>query len=123
MVAEGKFRQDLFYRLNVIPFQIPPLRERLEDVPLLVEHFNQKFSRDYGKKPKTFTEDAIAALQKHLWFGNVRELKNTVERVLIFKSVPICHHPASPPVRHDALVMINRLAGRSAAPSGERVSV
>jgi two-component system nitrogen regulation response regulator NtrX len=83
LIESGSFRQDLFYRLNVIPFQIPPLRERLEDVPLLVEHFNQKFSKDYGKKPKVFTDDAIAALQKHLWFGNVRELKNTVERVLI----------------------------------------
>lgn len=83
LIESGSFRQDLFYRLNVIPFQIPPLRERIEDVPLLVEHFNQKFSREYGKKPKAFTEDAISALQTHLWFGNVRELKNTVERVLI----------------------------------------
>jgi two-component system nitrogen regulation response regulator NtrX len=83
LIESGSFRHDLFYRLNVIPFQIPPLRERLEDVPLLVEHFNQKFSNDYGKKPKVFTEESIAALQKHLWFGNVRELKNTVERVLI----------------------------------------
>ena len=83
LIESGSFRHDLFYRLNVIPFQIPPLRERLEDVPLLVEHFNQRFSNDYGKRPKVFTEESIAALQKHLWFGNVRELKNTVERVLI----------------------------------------
>ena len=86
LIENGNFRHDLFYRLNVIPFQIPPLRERLEDVPLLVEHFNQKFSTDYGKKPKVFSEEAIATLQKHLWFGNVRELKNTVERVLIMSS-------------------------------------
>ena len=79
----GDFRPDLFYRLNVIPFQVPPLRERLEDVPLLIEHFNQKFSRDYGKKPKVFAEDAIEALQNHIWLGNVRELKNTIERVVI----------------------------------------
>lgn len=83
LIDNGNFRPDLFYRLNVIPFQIPPLRERLEDVPVLVEHFNQKFSSDYGKKPKTFTEDAIDALRKHQWFGNVRELKNTIERVVI----------------------------------------
>jgi two-component system, NtrC family, nitrogen regulation response regulator NtrX len=83
LIENGNFRSDLFYRLNVIPFQIPPLRERLEDIPVLVEHFNRRFSADYGKKPKTFTEDAIAALQKHQWFGNVRELKNTIERVVI----------------------------------------
>lgn len=82
----GHFRPDLFYRLNVIPFQVPPLRERVEDVPLLVEHFNQKFSRDNGRKPKSFTEDAIEALQNHIWLGNVRELKNTIERVVIMTS-------------------------------------
>lgn len=83
LIDNGNFRPDLFYRLNVIPFQIPPLRERLEDVPLLVEHFNERFSKDYGKRPKAFAEDAIETLQKHQWFGNVRELKNTIERVVI----------------------------------------
>ena len=86
LIENGNFRPDLFYRLNVIPFQIPPLRERIEDVPLLVDHFNTRFCRDYGKKPRTFTADAIEALQKHQWFGNVRELKNTVERVVIMSS-------------------------------------
>jgi two-component system nitrogen regulation response regulator NtrX len=79
----GDFRADLFYRLNVIPFQIPPLRDRLEDIPMLVEHFNRKFSFDNAKDPKQFTEDAIDALRHHLWLGNVRELKNTIERVVI----------------------------------------
>jgi two-component system nitrogen regulation response regulator NtrX len=83
LIENGDFRADLFYRLNVIPFQIPPLRERLEDVPLLVEHFNRKFSIDYGKKPKKFTEQAIEALQNYSWLGNVRELRNTIERVVI----------------------------------------
>ena len=83
LIEDGDFRADLFYRLNVIPFQIPPLRERLEDVPLLVEHFNRKFSADYVKKAKTFTDEAIAALQKYAWLGNVRELRNTIERVII----------------------------------------
>ena len=86
LIENGNFRHDLFYRLNVIPFQIPPLRERLEDVPVLVEHFSQRFSRDYGKKPKVFGEEAIEVLQKHQWFGNVRELKNTIERVVIMSS-------------------------------------
>lgn len=86
LIDNGNFRHDLFYRLNVIPFQVPPLRERVEDIPALVEHFNNKFSLDYGKAPKTFAEDAIAALQNHLWFGNVRELKNTIERVIIMST-------------------------------------
>ena len=86
LIENGNFRPDLFYRLNVIPFQIPPLRERLEDVPVLLEHFNQRFSREYGKKPKVFADDAIGVLQKHQWFGNVRELKNTIERVVIMSS-------------------------------------
>jgi two-component system nitrogen regulation response regulator NtrX len=83
LIEEGNFRADLFYRLNVIPFQVPPLRERLEDVPLLIEHFNRKFSADYVKKPKIFFEDAVAALQNYTWFGNVRELRNMVERLVI----------------------------------------
>ncbi|MCW5959353.1 MAG: sigma-54-dependent Fis family transcriptional regulator [Pyrinomonadaceae bacterium] len=86
LIESGDFRADLFYRLNVIPFQIPPLRERLEDIPQLAEHFNQKFSLEYGKKPKKFTEDAIAALQNYSWLGNVRELRNTIERVVIMHS-------------------------------------
>ncbi|HCA57136.1 MAG TPA: Fis family transcriptional regulator, partial [Blastocatellia bacterium] len=61
----------------------PPLRERSEDIPLLVEHFNRRFSADYGRPAKTFAEDAIEALKKYTWPGNVRELRNTVERVII----------------------------------------
>jgi two-component system nitrogen regulation response regulator NtrX len=86
LIENGNFRADLFYRLNVIPFQIPPLRERLEDVPLLVEHFNRKFSVEYAKKTKNFTKEAIEALQNYAWLGNVRELRNTIERVVIMIS-------------------------------------
>ncbi len=82
-IEQGKFRPDLFYRLNVIPFELPPLRERLEDVPLLVDFFNQNFSRAYGKIPKQFEVDAIEELQNYFWPGNVRELRNTIERVVI----------------------------------------
>lgn len=77
------FRHDLFYRLNVIPFEVPPLRERLEDIPLLVEHFNRKFSVEHGRKAKQFDGEAIDALQQHFWPGNVRELRNTIERIVI----------------------------------------
>ncbi len=83
LIENGDFRADLFYRLNVIPFQIPPLRERLEDIPLLTEHFNRRFSSAYGKKPKELTLEALEALQNYAWLGNVRELKNTIERVVI----------------------------------------
>ncbi|HRI04390.1 MAG TPA: sigma-54 dependent transcriptional regulator [Pyrinomonadaceae bacterium] len=83
LIDDGNFRADLFYRLNVIPFQVPPLRERREDIPVLVEHFNRKFSAEYGKPLKEFTADAIESLQANDWYGNVRELKNTVERIVI----------------------------------------
>ena len=86
LIDNGNFRSDLFYRLNVIPFQVPPLRERNEDVPLLVEHFNQRFSHEYGKPVKQFTEGAIEALRGYEWIGNVRELKNTIERIVIMSS-------------------------------------
>jgi two-component system nitrogen regulation response regulator NtrX len=82
-IEQGKFRPDLFYRLNVIPFELPPLRERLEDVALLVDFFNQNFSQAYGKIPKQFEADAIEELQNYSWPGNVRELRNTIERVVI----------------------------------------
>ncbi|HQZ82870.1 MAG TPA: sigma-54 dependent transcriptional regulator [Pyrinomonadaceae bacterium] len=83
LIENGDFRADLFYRLNVIPFQVPPLRERPEDVPQLIEHFNRRFSADYGKHPKIFADATVSKLQEYAWPGNVRELKNTVERVVI----------------------------------------
>lgn len=83
LIDNGNFRHDLFYRLNVIPFQVPPLRERLEDVPALIDHFNQRFSADNGQKVKIFTSEAVERLQHHSWPGNVRELRNTIERVII----------------------------------------
>lgn len=86
LIENGNFRHDLFYRLNVIPFQVPPLRERLEDVPLLIEHFNRRFSFDNGKRSKSFSSDAVERLQTHTWPGNVRELKNTIERIIIMNA-------------------------------------
>lgn len=86
LIENGHFRHDLFYRLNVIPFQVPPLRERSEDIPELVDHFNRRFSAEYGKKPKTFAKDAMEVLQNHIWLGNVRELKNIIERIVIMES-------------------------------------
>jgi len=82
-VREGKFRQDLFHRIFVFPLCLPPLRERREDIPALVEHFALQVSTTNGWKPTRFTPSAIAALQKHSWPGNVRELRNTVERLML----------------------------------------
>jgi two-component system nitrogen regulation response regulator NtrX len=82
-ISKGNFREDLFYRLNVIPFYVPPLRERLEDVPLLARHFLKEFSSQYSRVGKEMTEDAIEALMRYSWPGNVRELKNVIERIVI----------------------------------------
>ena len=85
-IERGLFRADLFYRLNVIPFEIPPLRDRLEDIPLLTDHFNREFSRANRREPKQFSPDAIERMQSYNWPGNVRELRNTIERVIIMHS-------------------------------------
>ncbi len=82
-IKKGTFREDLYYRLNVIPLHVPPLRERAEDIPLLLEHFTQEVSQEQGIKPKRFSPEAIAALKRYQWPGNVRELKNIVERLMI----------------------------------------
>jgi two-component system nitrogen regulation response regulator NtrX len=82
-IEEGRFREDLFHRLNVIPIAVPSLRDRLEDVPALVEHFVESLSLGAGVAPKSFGPDALKALQRRSWPGNVRELRNGVERLLI----------------------------------------
>ena len=82
-IARGNFREDLFYRLNVIPFFMPPLRDRKEDLPLLVKEFLVEFGNQYGRPRVEMSEDALAALKQYHWPGNVRELRNLVERVLI----------------------------------------
>ncbi|MDQ6706104.1 MAG: sigma-54 dependent transcriptional regulator [Acidobacteriota bacterium] len=82
-IDRGNFREDLFYRLNVIPFHVPPLRDRTEDIPLLAEYFLREFTTAYGRKPKELTSQAFEVLQSHQWPGNVRELKNLIERIVI----------------------------------------
>ena len=82
-VAEGKFREDLFYRLNVLPLHLPSLRERKEDIPLLVEHFLQKYNDQHRLNIRGVTENALARLLEYPWPGNVRELENTMERAMI----------------------------------------
>jgi DNA-binding NtrC family response regulator len=82
-VAEGKFRQDLFYRINVINIELPPLRERISDIPLLAGHFLARTREETGKKCEGFSEEAMSAMQRYRWPGNVRELQNVVERAVL----------------------------------------
>jgi two-component system, NtrC family, nitrogen regulation response regulator NtrX len=82
-IAKGNFREDLFYRLNVVPFFVPPLRERKQDIPFLAHEFLADFGRQYGRPRIEIGEEAIEALMAYHWPGNVRELRNVIERVLI----------------------------------------
>jgi len=82
-ILKGNFREDLFYRLNVVPFSVPPLRERKQDIPPLVREFLREFGRQYGRPRMDISEEALEVMAQHNWPGNVRELKNLVERVLI----------------------------------------
>ncbi len=82
-ISKGNFREDLFYRLNVLPFYVPPLRERREDIPLLARHFLREFSQTYRQRPKEIAADALEALARYSWPGNVRELRNLIERIVI----------------------------------------
>jgi transcriptional regulator with PAS, ATPase and Fis domain len=88
LVDEGKFREDLYYRLNVITILLPPLRERQDDIPLLANYFLRKYAISMGKKIQSIEPDAMALLQSYQWPGNVRELENIMERALVVGSPP-----------------------------------
>jgi DNA-binding NtrC family response regulator len=81
-IQEGKFREELFYRLNVISIDMPPLRKRVEDIPILIAHFLQKYCDKMGKRPKRFTPDVVGLLEGYAWPGNIRELENVIERIV-----------------------------------------
>jgi two-component system, NtrC family, nitrogen regulation response regulator NtrX len=106
-IAEGRFREDLFYRLNVVPIHVPPLRERREDIEPLVVHFLQQFAQRDGLPRRGISDDAIARLSALDWPGNVRELRNTVERLVILASGP-----------HIVAADVERLTGRRATEPG-----
>jgi two-component system, NtrC family, response regulator PilR len=104
-VAEGNFREDLYYRINVIPIQLPPLRDRREDIAPLAEHFVAKYRERTGKTITGLTEDAIRALEAGEWPGNVRQLENVIERAVALERGPIIQAsslPAEPRQRTDA---------------------
>jgi two-component system nitrogen regulation response regulator NtrX len=102
-IQEERFREDLFYRLNVIPFQMPPLRERREDIPLLVRYFVGEYARQNGVKKKTFSKEGMDLLLRYHWPGNVRELKNIIERIMIMVQKDTIGAAEIPPgIRGDA---------------------
>ena len=111
-IEKGTFREDLYFRLSVIPITVPPLRDRREDIPLLIRHFADLFSREHNRRPHRFTPAALEYMQKARWKGNVRELKNTVERLLIMTP--------GDTVDVDDLRDVVRLEPRAAAPDNER---
>lgn len=115
-IERGKFREDLYYRLNVVPIHIPPLRDRRQDIPLLVEHFLEKICRAESLPPKRVYRETIDALQHYAWPGNVRQLENTVERAVILSgdretlypadfSLPRTAPPAAPPAQPVAIAV------------------
>jgi formate hydrogenlyase transcriptional activator len=89
MVQERKFRPDLYYRLNVFPISLPPLREREDDIPILIEHFVQKFANRQGKSIDCIPDEVMEALKRHDWPGNIRELQNVIERAVIMTTGPV----------------------------------
>jgi two-component system response regulator PilR (NtrC family) len=104
LVADGRFREDLFYRINVIGIHLPPLRERREDIPLVAEHFLTKYSEQMGKSINAISHDALDLMQKYDWPGNIRELENTIERAVALESTPTVLPDSLPPaVRGDSV--------------------
>ena len=111
MVEEGKFRSDLYYRLNVFPITAPPLRDRANDIPLLVRHFAHRYANQMNKRIETISSEAMKALQNYRWPGNVRELENFVERAVILSKtsemfVPVAELRERPAARRDVLVTL-----------------
>jgi two-component system nitrogen regulation response regulator NtrX len=114
-IQEGRFREDLYFRLSVIPISVPPLRERLDDIPTLVQHFVSQFSRENNRRPARFTPAALDVLRAARWRGNIRELENLVERLLIMSDRDA--------IDADDVKAVARLDGRPASgPSGPAMS-
>ena len=121
-IQKGNFREDLFYRLNVIPFYVPPLREHAEDVPTLANYFLAEFARAYGRRPKHFSEAAMENLVRYRWPGNVRELKNLVERMAIMVAGDVVEVRHLPPGLQQDAVRAKLAAAGPGAGHGSRTS-
>jgi formate hydrogenlyase transcriptional activator len=112
-IAEGRFREDLFYRLNVFPIQVPPLRARAEDIPPLVWRFVEEFSKAFGRQVQSISNENMAELQRHSWPGNIRELRNVIERAMIVSdgpllSIPVPRRTAAAAARSEKLADVER---------------
>jgi formate hydrogenlyase transcriptional activator len=107
MVEEQKFRSDLFYRLNVFPVRVPSLRERPEDIPLLVRHFTEQIARRMNKKIETISSETLKQMRQYHWPGNIRELQNVIERAVILSAGPVLHVPMSEIQSRPALSAVN----------------
>jgi two-component system nitrogen regulation response regulator NtrX len=110
-IHRGAFREDLFFRLNVVPLAVPPLRERREDVPRLLRHFLDRFAAEYGREPKELEPSAMDALVAHPWPGNVRELRNVVERLVIMEPSRVLSRAQLPRAIRGDLGDASRVAG------------
>ncbi|MEI7688120.1 MAG: sigma 54-interacting transcriptional regulator, partial [Planctomycetota bacterium] len=124
LVREGKFREDLYYRLHVVPLRVPPLRDRPEDVPVLIEHFLGRTGKRYRKEGIRFSSAALAALQSYAWPGNVRELENLVEQVVILsRSVVVAVDDLPEQFRHVSPTMSSQASAQptAALPEGSAV--
>jgi two-component system response regulator PilR (NtrC family) len=110
-VADGRFREDLFYRINVIPIALPPLRERREDIPLLADHFLAKYSEQMGKHVTGISQDALQFMLRYDWPGNIRELENTIERAVALESTPAVLSESLPPAIRGDSPPASRLTG------------
>jgi two-component system nitrogen regulation response regulator NtrX len=116
-IERGNFREDLFYRLNVIPFTVPPLRDRAEDIPMLSAHFLREFTKAYGRKPKELSEEATVDLMAYSWPGNVRELRNLMERIVILhpqgrierRHLPLGNTRKMPPTKSDGFASLQEV--------------
>jgi formate hydrogenlyase transcriptional activator len=122
-IKDGRFREDLFYRLNVFPIQVPPLRDRVDDIPMLVWRFVEEFSKTFAKRIATIDQDNLAALQHYSWPGNIRELRNVVERAMITASgnqltIPVPQKSAAAAKRSAKLADVEREHIRSVLESG-----
>jgi two-component system nitrogen regulation response regulator NtrX len=115
-IRKGSFREDLFYRLNVIPLEVPPLRERRDDIPVLVRYFLQEFAAEYGQKPKTIDATALDLFLRYPWNGNVRELRNFIERMMIMvPGTAITASEVPQPVKRP---LVGRLSGDGRTSAG-----
>ena len=123
-IEAGRFRKDLYYRLAVVPISLPPLRERPSDIPTLVRHFVEKYNRRLNKRIEGMTDEALALVQAYAWPGNIRELENLIERVLLFADGPADRRGGSAsstcgPRRRDAAARTRAGAPRRPRPAGE----